>query len=375
MKRKGPRAKSSKSKARMQKGSIVKKTIGGKEYQGVVSMWDEHSGKIVVAFEQGESVVLEPRDVDLVDDASHLVHSIPVHSDQPGFYQYPVQWMDMRGEPLVFGKPTNSDPTEAVAFRLRAEGVDFYGSWRKTREYHSQLPAYAIDIFADYKGQKFCLPVIFYTHGDPRVKANVEENDEYGEASTSQYIGMRELNADICVAVNRWLHFHAAGNMQTLEDLKMRADHPVLNFKTFQGLRTMIQGLIDLYETSAKCGGYRLFELRGEEKDPPVRIQTELTSNWMALASQEQSPPSSPRLPDEVGEVPGDVPSPIKPSSTSGGKRRGRRSSGPSISPSMSLKELQARLEAINKISSGDRSEDERREAKKIRQRIRELRK
>ena len=347
-------------------GSSVKAKVKGgsnsQELIGVISMFDPRSKQVSVNFGDGlEDVVLQLRDVTLVDDNSDIDSSSAVHPDQPGFYQYPIEWQDSEGNALKFVRPQSSDPSKAVRFRTRAEGVEFYGSWRKTTT-RDDTVAYAIDLYALWEKKPYTLPPLFYYGDDPRKPRVISEIDESGREVESTYSGMRDLSSDVCAAINRWLYFHVSGNVQTITDLRSRAENPVLHFTSFDSLREAIVKLTNLYNRSSESGGFRTAEIKGtSEHDPILRVEVDLTARLISNNFRPDAPGVS-EPPEPVGDMGKTVTKPT----------RSSKKSKTSTPVSGSLSELRTRLAQIQDTPRRDRSDDDERECKRLRASIRD---
>ena len=109
-----------------------------------------------------------------------------------------------------------------------------------------------------------------------------------GDESKANWNGMRDLNSDLCVAVNKWLHFHAGGNIQTIGDLRNQAQAPRLRVTSFEDLEFMINELVGLYNKSARSGGYRSAFITTPNSDVVVCVEAELTSEVIQSYHQER---------------------------------------------------------------------------------------
>lgn len=372
MGRRGPRAKPSlttrRRKAPVTTGARVQVTMDATKYAsdltGRVRMWDERTDEVTIDFDDGEEVVLPLRDINAVDDYSDMDPSSPVHPSQPGFYQYPIEWRDNRNEVLKFKKSGGDDHGRAVQFKTRAEGVKFYGIWRKTKT-SDGLIAYAIDIYAKWDGEHYHLPTLGYLKTDPRLPRTDKEKigDEEVEVA---YSGIRELNCDICVAINKWLYFHAGGNVQTISDLKARANRPVLHFDSFDSLRECILKLSEMYNVAARSGGFRACELKGTSPhDARVVVEVNLSSQLQRQGFMVKG--GLPDVPDPVFDDP-DV---KVTKSSKDDKPKKRRSSGPPLVGNAD--ELTKQLREIQAKPKSERTPEEDKYARKIRAALRDM--
>jgi len=351
-----------------QVGDRVERDFNGTKLIGRVTMIGE-GGEVAVEFDHGDEITCHLDDLSDPSEDYSIEASTPVHADQPGFNQYAIEWVDAQGEKLVFGKPHNDPPERAIRFRAQADGVKFYGQWRITRT-SDGATAWCIDIYANYNGQPYTMSPLVYYDRDPRIPAESEEMTEGGEASTTRYAGMRDLNGDICMAINKFLHFHLSGNVQTIDDLRNRANHPVIAFESFDAIRSCILQLTDLYNKSLRSGGYRTCEIKGDTPESvPVLFTCNLTGQVRRAIEGEVRIPPAPEPPAEMIENSGVIVTPGKVVIAKPG--RPKRTGVPD--PTGNAKELIDQLKAIQAKPSKDRTPDEVSYAKKLRAALRKV--
>lgn len=272
-------------KTQLKEGDSVGVVKNGTMTLGLLQEVDESSGMAVIDFSTEECPELEPMIIPLRDltkwdqvNLPEIEPSTPVHSTQRGFNQYDIEWVNSHNEPLKFNREVHDDPRQALRCKAVVEGVVFCGNINKTRTRQDE-DAWQVLIYANYEDRPYALPPIMYMT-DPRIPGSTDELDEDGEEKKSNRGGMRDLNSDICVAINCFLHYHAA-NIETIGDLHYRADNPLIQVKSFEELSDLIDALVTLHNTSARSGGFRSALLQTPGSDVKVMVQAELTSEVM----------------------------------------------------------------------------------------------
>ena len=271
-----------KGKPNLKEGDSVGVVKNGTMTLGSLQEIDESSGMAVIDFSTDECPELEPMIVPLREitkwdqvDLPHIEPSTPVHETQMGFNQYDIEWVNSYNEPLKFNRDTHDDPRHALRCKAVVEGVVFSGNINKTKTRHDE-DAWQVLIYARYDDRPYALPPILYMN-DPRIPGSTDEMSEEGEEKKSNRGGMRDLNGDICTAINCFLHYHAA-NIETVGDLRYRANNPLVIVKSFEELETLVNELVSLYNISVRSGGFRSAVLETPGSDVSVMIQAELTS-------------------------------------------------------------------------------------------------
>lgn len=182
------------------------------------------------------------------DDAS----PIPPDRRDMGFNQYLVKWT------ATNFKFATHDPV-----------AEFYGQWRKTLMRPSNVPCYAVDMWAHYNGRDFAVESCHYTD-DPRLD-------------------MRSLEGDLCAMANKFLFGRLSGNLDTLDDLIKRCKQPRLMIKNLQTLDTLLIRLKEIRDTAMSCGGTRYLTIPHDGPDdssdevPEVTLQINLTREALLL--------------------------------------------------------------------------------------------
>lgn len=171
-----------------------------------------------------------------------------------GFNQYPIKW----------------DPIH-THFNLIAEDIKFYGWWRQTKSLEHPL-VWAIDLFCTTGDHSYACESWCYYTGDPREK-------------------LKSLNADICCAANKFLYQRCAGDVEHLDDLRRRAEKPILHIDRLETIDRIILGLREYRETAIRAGGTRHFEINGDrEGESIIHLTIDLTQQAAALEGRR--PPS-----------------------------------------------------------------------------------
>jgi hypothetical protein len=135
-------------------------------------------------------------------------------------------------------------------FRLEtSEGVRFYGWYRKTRQRNSGGIAHCFDIYCkrlqvDGVERELAVDSLVYLDEDPRSKT-------------------QSLNADIVALVNRWYFQKLNGRAETLDAVLKRAEKPTIVISNLRTIDTLILRLKEYRDTAIRCGGERLFEVKG----------------------------------------------------------------------------------------------------------------
>jgi len=181
-----------------------------------------------------------------------------------GFNQYKIVW-------------------NGVNFKVKVDDGEFYGWWRKIRVKDSDLDGYGIDIMVRYEEHMYNVETIRYLEVDPR------EDQE-------------SLDADICAAVNKWLHYKCKGTFDTIEDLQQRAEKPVIRISQLSTIDKIIIDLKAYRDTALRCGGRRTMAMEGDYADtePSMRIELDLSSQAATLKGSRVPPVGEGLLFDNV---------------------------------------------------------------------------
>jgi hypothetical protein len=145
----------------------------------------------------------------------------------------------------------------------KTEGLKFYGWWRISMK-SKENTHYAVDIFAQKAGRAFTIDSLHYSGDDPRLK-------------------MSTLNADISARCQQWLFHNFNDGTESFDALLKRADKPMINIDRLNTLDLMIAQLQEFRRTAIVCGGTRHFEIRGNDKNPPVLVTINITPQAIAL--------------------------------------------------------------------------------------------
>lgn len=177
-----------------------------------------------------------------------------------GFNQYAVNWDD-----------------EMHHFRvtLKSGGklVKFHGCWRGARFDHDD-EGFAVDIWASYHGKHYAVESIPYRGEDPR------ENP-------------RSLDADICAAINKFFFTKLHSEADTLEQLRKRAERPLIHVRTLGTLDRMIQKLMEYRQAALYSGGTRTLGIQGDFEDDPVfGIEIDVTTQALVIHESKKKIPS-----------------------------------------------------------------------------------
>lgn len=138
-----------------------------------------------------------------------------------------------------------------------------YGWYRRTKIIKTDEVVHAIDIFAVRDGKDYSIDSIVYTT-DPR-------ND------------VRSLNADICARVQRWMSTKLSNEAETIDMLRRKAEHPTLHINRIETIDYILIKLREFRDTAIRAGGRRLFEMRGNDSNPPVTITIDVSTQAMML--------------------------------------------------------------------------------------------
>ena len=335
------------------------------QLHGKVISVDQDADRCVVNFGGVDQIILSQHEL-VVDP--EVRSSTPVHQSQPGFNQYPIEWYNVKGNILKFASPEKHDPMSAVKFRTKLEGIEFSGFINKAAVGDDGEMMWQVFTFARAGDQPYTLPPIAYST-DPRERRSDLELDEKGSEAITQYSGIREINADVCSMINRWVHFHLKGNATTIQDLELRASHPAIHFSDFTQLRNMIVTLHEAYEKAAHSGGYRVATLKGQQKnDPDVLVVIDCTSQLIRMMqdrSKYTSPPNLPGVPGDVETAEPSTEDEASPRAVKSNGRRGVRTGVPE--PTGTNEQLLKIKQEIESKEKRDRTEDEVATCRKIR--------
>jgi len=232
--------------------SRVLAVFDGEEYEGVIVELHGKS-KAVVLFDDGETIKIKINDLELIDfdERKYKKETKKDKQTSPniGFNQHNIKW-----------------DGNHVNFRFKAEGAEFHGWWRKTAM--GEIPVYAIDLYVSVDNKQYNVECMNYHENDPR-------EDAYS------------LDSDICAAANKWFYYKCGGDLDSVKDLQLRADKPMIRIKRLETIDSLIVRLKEFRQTAIRCGGQRTIILNGddEENDPSggMRIQINLTSQALLL--------------------------------------------------------------------------------------------
>lgn len=174
------------------------------------------------------------------------------------FIQYLIDWKK---------RPNGKKPRN---FTCDTNDIHFYGWWRKTKVQNTDEITWAIDIFAKRTGQTYSIEPIYYT-----------------ENPLKNY---KSLNADICAAMNKFMHQTLNGEAHSLDTLQAKARFPVLKIKRIATIDKIILSLREIRDTGIRAGGTRYLEIHGDADDgPTVRFIVDLT--MQAIITEGKPPP------------------------------------------------------------------------------------
>ncbi len=231
-----------KSKRKWKQDDRVAVNFDGEPYVGSIAELTKTKAKVL--FDDGDVYDIKLKDLKLETEVEEEPSSA---SKGKGFHQYNIKW-----------------DKNTINFNFKAEGGEFHGWWRKV-QVEKGKSAYGIDIFVEYKGQHYSVETISYIDEDPRED-------------------MQALNADICAAINKWLHYKCRGTFDTIEDLQQRAAKPTITIHRLQALDDIILKLKEYRDTSIRSGGFRVMVFTGDgPNDPSMRIQMDLTTQALGL--------------------------------------------------------------------------------------------
>lgn len=170
-----------------------------------------------------------------------------------GFNQYTIKWDD-----------------DQVNFKFTVEGIEFYGWYRKSKNNQEREVCWAVDLYARHGGHDYAIRSIPYYMADPRKNP-------------------RSLNADLCAAANDWLFQRCRGKIESLDDLRRRADQPQIKINKLETLDKIIMQLKEFRAAAMYSGGRRHIRIEGDEEDATrLGIQLDVTSQ--AIVNKGKAP-------------------------------------------------------------------------------------
>jgi len=253
-------------------GDRVEAFFDGSPYAGTVR--GKGKGKRVkVQFDDGDEMDLLPNELVAVVDEDDEA------DEARGFTQYAVHW----DEDHINFNATVEDGMGNTA--------EFYGHWRRTT-FQNRIQGFAIDMWCRFGGYPYSVESCLYVD-DPREKP-------------------ASMNADICAMINRFLHQRLDDSAMTLDDLRKKADQPILELDSLAELDMLIQKLREFRALGVRTGGTRCETLvcydAEDERTPKIGLRLNFTTS-LALA----------------GGVSGEEPITAPTAQESKGKRTGRR--------------------------------------------------
>jgi len=307
-------------------GDRVKAVFDTVIYAGAVESVASKGKRVTVVFDDGESLTLSANELLPENDEDDT-------DEARGFNQYPVVWDKERINFTV-------DVIDCVGNKAH-----FYGQWRRT-QFAGGIHGFAIDMWCQFNGYPYSVESTLYLD-DPRERPS-------------------SMSADICAMANKFLHQRLDGSALTLDDLRKKADQPILELKTVDELDNIIATLREFRNLGVRAGGSRCCTLsvpalRGtEERVPKIGVALNFTT------ARALSGTSNYRVDDDA------TPAPAGATVASAKKRKGRRAKdgGAAVTSSKASKEMSDDLEELtNRLrTSADKGEKRR-----IRARLREL--
>lgn len=142
--------------------------------------------------------------------------------------------------------------------------IHFYGWYRKTKMTKSDLVVHMIDVFAKRNDRD-------YTVGSLAYQVDPRENP-------------KTLSRKIVEAGEKWYTLQMNESVVSLDRLQKIADHPRIHIKRMETLDRIILKFKEFRDMAIRCGGTRLFELRGDaEGEPTIHVTVNLTMQAMGL--------------------------------------------------------------------------------------------
>ena len=165
---------------------------------------------------------------------------------------------------------------EQSFFRLETSaGVRFYGWYRKTRQRNSSGMAHCFDVYCkrlqpDGKELEVAVDSLVYLDTDPRQN-------------------LAALNSDIVALANRWYFQRLNGKADTLDQVVAKAEKPTIKITQLRTIDSLILRMKEFRDTAIRCGGERIFELKGDNNNPPVTIIINVSAQAYALKGKAPS--------------------------------------------------------------------------------------
>lgn len=240
-------------------GDRVKAVFDTDIYVGTVEALKRRARKARVVFDDGDVLDLNVNEL--------LPEFDEDDEESRGFNQYPVNW-----------------DKDRVNFTIDVQDgmgneAHFYGHWRRA-VFQNNVVGFAVDMWCRYGEHPYSVESCFYIE-DPREKPS-------------------SLNADICAMVNKFLHQRLDDCAMTLDDLRKKADQPILQLRTIEELDEIIMALREFRSTGARCGGERCHTIAvsdgRDERTPKIGLRLNFT-NALSLTGNQKGDPNEQPLP------------------------------------------------------------------------------